>query len=169
MREDRDYPKRKRIRLPGYDYSQPGYYFVTVCTQVRDRNILSSIESVGGGLCAAPLPVLTGLGQIVEAAILSIPTFEPGTEIDTFCIMPDHIHLIVALTGRHRGRPLPDIIGRMKSFTQAGYRKLGSPFGPRLWQSGFYDHILRNDADLAETRRYITENPAAALERSVPL
>ena len=160
-----DYPSRKRLRLPEYDYGQTGLYFVTICTHVRQQDVLCSIEPVGGGLCAAPRPQLTALGEVVDAAISDIPRFNPGSEIDAYCIMPDHVHLIVALTGRHGGRPLPDIIGRMKSYTQMRYRQSGAPFGPKLWQESYYDHVIRNQQDLAETRRYIRDNPCAYLER----
>lgn len=157
MREN--VPIRKNLRLKDYDYSQPGYYFVTICTAVRNKNILCRIDSVGGGLCAAPQTTLTRLGNIVEKAILDIPRVNPGVEVDIYCIMPDHIHLVVVLTGRHGDRPLHAVIGQMKSFTQAQYRASGFPFGKSLWQRNFYEHIIRNDADLSEIRQYIQYNP----------
>ena len=156
-----DYPIRKALRLSGYDYSTPGYYFVTVCTAVRHKNVLAAIPPVGGGLCAAPSPFLTPIGELVAASIQKIPILNPGASVDASCIMPDHIHLIVALTaGRDGARPLQDILGRMKSYTDHQYRVMGMPFGPKLWQEGYYDHIIRTAADLDETRRYILGNPA---------
>lgn len=201
---------RKNMRLENYDYSQPGYYFVTICTQVRYENILCEIApssrrpaaedrpympdsspvggglraappsighsrplsnrpagsaSVGGGLCAAPpfpqlpLIVLTNLGHFVKKSIEQIPIVNPGVVVDTYAIMPDHIHLILNLTGRHGGRPLPNIIGRFKSYTDHCYRASGSPLGPYFWQEGYHDHIIRNGDDLQATREYIENNP----------
>ena len=61
-----EYPKRKAIRLEGYDYSSPGYYFITVCTHNK-RKILCDI--VGEGLCALPTVKLTQIGEIVNEAV----------------------------------------------------------------------------------------------------
>lgn len=152
-------PVRKATRLREYDYSQPGYYFVTICTAVRNQDILCSIEPVGGGLRAAPHVTLTDIGKIVEESISKISVINPGVEVDLHAIMPDHIHLILNLTGRHRGRPLPDIIGRFKSYTDHSYRTHFPSFGPKLWQRGYYEHVIRNDRDLDETRQYIANNP----------
>ena len=161
-------PQRKRLRLPGYDYGEVGYYFATICTAVRHRNILCAITpAVGGGLCAAPCLVeLTEIGKAVDSAIQDIPRLNPGVGVDIYCIMSDHIHLIVALgAGRDGVRPLPDIIGRLKSYTDRRYRELGAPFGPKLWQKSYYDHVIRTSDDLEETRRYIENNP---LKRTEP-
>ena len=168
--ERKPLPKRKPPRLPQYDYRQCGYYFVTVCTRVRNRDILGSIipgERVGGGLCPAPPTVrLTPVGKALEAAIAAIPALYEGVEIDTYCVMPDHIHMIVAIpAGRDRARPLPVMIGRFKSYTDHGYRSLAGGKTSGLWQRGFYDHVIRNDADLAATRRYLMENPVRWDER----
>ena len=158
-------PVRKDIRLPEYDYSQPGYYFVTICTAVRNRNILCSIypahpsDHVGDGLRAVPYVALTAIGRVIKTSIEQIPNMNPGVEVDIYTVMPDHIHLILNLTGRHGGRPLPDIVGRFKSYTDHYYRTHHPVFGPKLWQRGYYDHIIRNDHDLDETRTYIQNNP----------
>ena len=113
--------------------------------------------------------MLTNLGQFVYTSISQIPTINPGVIVDIYTIMPDHIHMILYLTGRHGGRPLPDIIGRFKSYTDHCYRQSGSPLGPYLWQRGYHDHIIRNDADLQATREYIQNNPLQwILDRTEP-
>ena len=89
-----DLPKRKPIRLPEFDYSSPGAYFVTVCTHDR-RYILSRI-TVGEGL-APPVTDLSAVGQCVEEQILAIPKRYPTVRIDHYAIMPNHIHLLVSL------------------------------------------------------------------------
>ncbi|WP_295750366.1 transposase [uncultured Oscillibacter sp.] len=177
-----DWAQRKPLRLRGYDYGGAGYYFVTICTAVRGQDILSAIR-VGGGLCPAPsdgtadsspVIVLTPIGQVVDESIRRIPQRYAGVEIDMYCIMPDHVHLILSIaegaegaegadktceTGRDRARPLPDIIGAMKSYTDRQYRILGMPAETKLWQTSYYDHIIRNRQDLEATRQYILDNP----------
>ena len=154
-----DLPKRKPLRLKEYDYSQNGAVFVTVCTKDR-APVFGHI--VGGGLRAAPHVALTSIGIAVERAILSIPEINPGVECEIYCVMPDHIHLMVILTGRHGDRPLQDIIGRLKSYTDHLYRQ---QTGLRLWQEGYYDHVVRNQADFDAAAEYIKTNPARWLEQ----
>ena len=89
-----DLPKRKPLRLPEYDYSSPGAYFVTVCTQDR-RCILSDVV-VGEGL-APPAVALTPIGQIVEEQIQAIPARYPAIGIQNDVIMPNHVHLLVSI------------------------------------------------------------------------
>ena len=168
MMDEREYPKRKQMRLPAYDYAENGLYFITVCTRTRGQEVLCS---VGDGLRAVPpgSVCLTELGQIVDQAIQKIPSRYKGVSVDTYCIMPDHIHLLVVLeAGRDRARPLPDIIGRMKSYTDWQYRLLGAPFGPKLWQRGYYDHVIRNQCDLRNTRQYILNNPRKWIQDKEP-
>ena len=171
-----DWVQRKPLRLQGYDYGRAGYYFVTICTALRGQDILSRIR-VGGGLCPAPpdgpayhFPEieLTSIGQVVDESIRGIPERYAGVNIDSYCIMPDHVHLILAVAphvkkageaGRDRARPLQDIIGTMKSYTDRQYRILGMPSETKLWQISYYDHIIRNQQDLEATRQYIQNNP----------
>jgi hypothetical protein len=83
-----DHWHRRSIRLPGYDYSSPGFYFVTIC--VRDRAlVLGSIQS------GAFLP--SGLGTIVANYWRSIPEHFPSVVPDEYVIMPNHLHGIVAI------------------------------------------------------------------------
>ena len=155
-----DRPARKDPRLKAYDYSAAGAYFVTICTRLRGEPVLCSVGSVGGGLCAAPVPRLTAVGELVDRAIRDIPWMYDGVDVDTYCVMPDHVHIIVTLAaGRDGARPLPDIVGRFKSYTDHLYRKMGAPFGPKLWHRNYYEHVIRNDLDLSETREYIQNNP----------
>ena len=152
-------PKRKTLRLEEYDYSQSGAYFVTICT--KDRAPIFG-HLVGGGLRAAPHVALSSTGTAVEHAILTIPEINPGVECGVYCVMPDHVHLLVVLTGRHGGRPLPEVIKRFKSYTDHLYREMS---GSSLWQRGYYEHVIRNQADFDAAAEYIQTNPARRLER----
>lgn len=157
-----DLPKRKQIRLQEYDYSQPGYYFVTICTAVRKQNILCAIDSVGAAaLGSLPHVALTPAGQAVQQLIYNIDHVYSNITVDTFVIMPDHVHLILALSTPEGGSPraatptgsIPRVVNTLKGLAvkQAGIRS--------LWQRGYYEHVIRNDHDLAETRQYIQNNP----------
>ena len=158
---ERELPRRRDIRLKEYDYSQPGYYFVTICTAVRHQDILSVISpAVGAIINRPPAEVsLTALGQLTRQAILEIPNRYPGILVDTYCIMPDHVHLILAVQntesdGRQIAAPtsISTVIQQLK-------RAVSRTAGQSVWQKSFYDHVIRNDLDLSDTRQYILNNP----------
>jgi len=103
-------PKRKPIRLPGYDYSQYGYYFITICTQ--NRECLFGSISVGADPCVRPpiLPMmkLNNIGKMINKWLTKISERFVGSSLDIYQIMPNHIHLIIVIeirkTGHHMGR-----------------------------------------------------------------
>jgi REP element-mobilizing transposase RayT len=113
MRNESGPRARRSIRLKGYDYSQPGGYFVTIAT--RDRAaILGRLASDGVRL--------TALGERVDRAIRSIPHRFPNAQVDTWVIMPDHVHLLIVIdqapsrSGPGRGEaaaPAPSTTVRM--------------------------------------------------------
>ena len=144
-------PQRKPTRLKNYDYSQNGYYFITICTKDK-RKILCDI--VGEGLCALPTVELTDIGKIVNQSIEYINNEYEGILIDKYVIMPNHVHLILINQTGGRGDPplqVYDIIGRMKSFTNSNY--VGT-----LWQRSFNDHIIRDQNDYLKIWEYIDTN-----------
>ena len=147
----RELPVRKRIRLRGYDYSREGVYFVTVC--VKDRHELFGSIDVGatalGRTC--PIVTLTPLGECLNETIQLAN--KENVSIEKYVIMPNHIHMIIALSAGDRGRsPLQYVIRNIKSYVtkQAGF----SP-----WQKSFHDYIIRTKADYQRISQYIDENP----------
>ena len=88
-----DLPKRKHIRIEDYDYSTPGAYFITVC--VNDRKPI--FWNVGAATCR---PNLSKIGSVVETAILQIPEHYPAVSVDKYCVMPDHIHILVDISSK---------------------------------------------------------------------
>lgn len=144
--------ERNRNRLKGYDYGQNGAYFVTVCTHNRQQ-LLSRI--VGEGLCALPSVKLTEVGLIVDNYIKYIQNNLAGITVDNYIIMPNHIHLLVAIdneaTGGRGSPPLHNVIGRLKSYSTHAY-------GGRLWQRSFHDHIIRDESDYQKINEYIEYN-----------
>ena len=128
-----DLPVRKRIRLPNYDYSSPGAYFITICTRER-RCILSEI-AVGAATSRPPESHLTALGEIVDSAIKSIPAIYPAVFIDNYVIMPNHVHLILRINTDNDGRQIAaptvsTVIGQLKRWASIQAKTA-------LWQNHF--------------------------------
>ena len=160
MNREKELPKRKHPRLDNYDYSSAGAYFVTICTQNR-RCVLSHI--VGRGLAPAETTEIeyTLFGEIAEKQLFLLEDRYPYLEIDQYVIMPNHIHAILILNGETAGaspRPtLTDIVCTYKSLTTRECKKNG--FREKLFQTSFYEHIIRSREDYEEIVKYIYENP----------
>ena len=151
-----DLPKRKQIRLPEYDYSAPGAYFVTICTHER-RCILSEI-AVGAATSRPPELHLTALGEIVDLAIRNISSIYPSISVDNYVIMPNHVHLILRICDEENGRQIaaPTVssaIGQMKRWASIQAKTA-------LWQKSFYEHVICGEADYRQIWDYIDANPA---------
>ena len=168
---------RRSIRLQGYDYSQAGAYFVTICTQNR--------ECLFGEIVDGEMR-LNDAGKMIQVVWDEIPAYYPGIDIDSFIVMPNHIHGIVVIVGAApRGRPesayspqngqaqgpappgltLPDMVHRFKTMTTKRYADFVKqngwpPFPGKLWQRNYWEHIVRNEPELNRIREYIHNNPA---------
>ncbi len=156
-------PTRKCIRMNNYDYSTAGAYFVTICIDKRkpilwakntDHKPNTSAFTVGAATCR---PKLSYIGTVVEHAILQIQRHYPMISVDKYCIMPDHIHMIIVINTDESGRQIAaptisTILGQTKRWTSM---KLGYS----IWQKSFYDHVIRNYQDYRETWEYIENNP----------
>ena len=181
-----DWVQRKPVRLQGYDYSRAGYYFVTICAAMRKENIFAEIhltsQTVGAAALGGPSPVsaegfdhpyagleafdrlnvtLTPAGKIVKQHIENINNVYNGQAgIDCYTIMPDHIHIVVWIRTLGSGPPraaaptvtLPGIVNALKGLSS---KKLGYS----IWQRGYYEHIIRGEADLQNIRQYVLSNP----------
>lgn len=167
---DPDRHHRRSMRLRGYDYSQAGVYFVTICTD--NRELFFDDDA---------------LRQIAEECWLAIPEFNPGVELDEWVVMPNHLHGIVVLLNAPTKSNLPtkgvlsnaptmrDTANRFSVMSpQRGtlglvIRKFKSAVTGKCrdinridfaWQSNYYDHIVRNERELNAIRQYIANNPA---------
>ena len=167
--------QRKQMRLKNFDYSQNGYYFITICTKDM-KQVLSDIynslsEPVASGFHARqnevksatpgfnvnPQIKLFEIGKVVDDTIRYMNSNYDFIRITHYVIMPNHVHLIISVNNPNtvvgRGSPtLQEYIKRLKTFTTKKY-------GQKLWQRGFYDHIIRNEEDLYYHIQYINENP----------
>lgn len=147
---DKKLPERKNMRLGEFDYSSNGYYFITICTADKQK-ILCDIV---GACITRPKIELSKLGKIVQISINNISKKYNGLFVDKYVIMPNHIHLIVAIkSGRAMHAPtVSNVIGQMKSFVT---KQVGFP----IWQKSFYDHIIKDENDYLRIWEYIDTNP----------
>ena len=155
-----DLPKRKLHRLQGYDYSQEGAYYITICTSNR-RCALSHV--IPGDESNRAQIRLTPLGNIAEE-ILNQLTAQYGIKLASNVIMPNHIHMILIMENRLIGKSVSvgRFVGAFKSIVSNRWQKECDRHGEvmgKLWQRDYYDHIIRNEADMLEKIRYIDENP----------
>ena len=150
------FPQRKHPRLKHYDYSTAGAYFVTICTHNR-RCVLSHI--VGHELAPAEIQYTT-YGQIAEEQLFLLEKRYPSLRIDQYVIMPNHIHAILLLEETAEYGQLPtisDIICAYKSLTARRCKKV-QPID-KLFQTSFYEHVIRGREDYDEIAEYIVNNP----------
>lgn len=172
MRDQRFAYNRRSIRLKGYDYSSPGSYFITICTQGREALLADA-------RCA----------EQVRYAWLDLTKHFPSVQLDAFVILPNHIHGIVVITpepedqGAGGGvqssprkphevrktlalnqasetgsRGLPHIV---RQFKNQSARRVNGLLGRKggVWQRNYWEHIIRNEKALQMIRSYIVENP----------
>ena len=154
-------PNRKPNRLPDYDYSQNSAYFITVCTHNR-KHILSTVGTPLPGCPQEAEIHLLPHGIIAEKYIKQIDSFYNYLSVDKYVIMPDHIHFLIRIkeTGGHPGTGVPtprtSIVAR---FVGTFKRFCNKEYGENIWQSRYYDHVIRNPQDYDEVWEYIENNP----------
>jgi len=160
-------PKRRPSnRLPGYKYTQPGAYFITICTY-KMHNLFEII--------AGNKVILNNNGKIVESEWYRTAELRTNVEIyeDEFIIMPNHFHAIiwivdVGATGsvaREKSssidpNSLGSIIGQFKSQVSRKVNRIRGTPGQSVWQRNYYDRIIRNVNELNYIRNYIELNPS---------
>jgi len=202
------YHNRRSIRLRDYDYSRPGYYFVTICIRNRAERLFGDVDFVGAGSKPAhesvqnhahgsvpkpahesveePAPesahgsvpkptharmILNEFGNIVQCAWDDLINHVSGISLDTFVIMPNHVHGIIRIIGAGlepaptittatpKQLSLPEIIRQFKTFSARRINAIRHVRGNPVWQRNYYDHIIRDEKSLYGIRKYIRENP----------
>ncbi len=174
---------RRSIRLNGYDYTQTGAYFVTVCMQNH--------ECLFGEITDGQM-VLNDTGRIVNDCWNNIPVHFPHVELDEFIIMPNHVHGIFVIVGANVGATHVDvthidvmhvgathasplqqtstpcgpkrhsvgaIVGSFKSAVTKRTNEIQNTPGAKLWQRNYYEHIIRDENNMNRIREYIMNNP----------
>jgi putative transposase len=179
-----DAPRHHRhsLRLPGYDYAQPGAYFLTLCAWQR--------ACVFGDIVDGQMQ-LNDWGRVAADCWTSIPAHFEHAALDEWVVMPNHLHGILVITGGATQSvgathwvaptmrpttsvtppgPRPGSIGAIlaqyKSVVTKRINGLRATAALPVWQRNYYDHIVRNDPELNAIRQYIRHNPAKwALDR----
>ena len=151
-------PKRKHTRLEGYNYNNPGSYFITICTENKEE-ILSTIR-VGTGVLDRPENELTEYGKVADKRLKEMSDFYDNISIDKYIILPNHIHIMLTIKSVPNGpsgTPVPtdSLIAR---FISTFKRFCNKEYGKNIWQRGSYDHIIRDEEDYIETLSYIENN-----------
>jgi len=180
MQHDECKHQRRSIRIPEYDYSQTGAYFVTICTHrraclfgriVRDRMHLSP------------------WGKAVRDEWLRSHSVRPTLTPDAYVVMPNHLHGIMMISAKDRSTPVRPTVGAhscapllrkprsvasfVAQFKACATRRVnmarGTPGAP-LWQRNYYEHIIRDADDYEAIRWYIESNPTRwAFDEENPL
>lgn len=173
-----DIHHRRSIRLKGYDYSQSGLYFITMCTYKKEPLFGEIVNGIID---------LNEYGKIVKNEWLKTSEMRPSVELDEFIIMPDHIHGIIVITddgcGRgtmgqrwdtmHRaltdatteqfGKPtsntIPTIIRGFKAAVTKQINIIRNTPSVPVWQRNYYEHIIRNEESYIRISEYIKDNP----------
>jgi putative transposase len=171
------------IRLPGCDYTRPGYYFVTICTEEH--------QCFFGDIVCGKMH-LSDIGQIAQQYWAEIPDHFPGVELDEYIVMPHHLHGIIvkktvggsdvsgrdvalqrlytskisgmspARNFRSKISPKPGSLGAIVRSYKAEVTKWcrKNEHDEFAWQERYYENIIREQVELENVRRYIRGNPA---------
>ena len=152
-----EYKDRKYPRLKEYNYSLPGYYYVTIHNE-RNAPLLSRIER--GDMYHRAYVNLTEIGVIAIEELLLLEKRYTYLLIDKYVIMPTHIHAIFRLTAGMLPRPgLTDVVGAYKSLTTRAINAARNTPGRKQFQRSFYETVIRNETAYRSCWKYIDENP----------
>jgi putative transposase len=162
---------RRSIRLKGYNYSQSGAYFVTICTY-QHQSLFGAV--VGGEM------VFNSFGQVVWEEWFKSARIRPEIELftDEFVVMPNHIHGIIWIVNdpsvratrrvapTQSSRPcgpkpgsIGGIIGQYKSAVTKRINQIRETHAEPIWQRNSHDRIIRDQTELVNIRTYIADNP----------
>lgn len=174
-------PQRKSIRLEGYDYSQAGLYFITICVQNR--------ECLFGEIVPTGEMILNDAGRMIVKWYNELENKFPDIRCDEMVVMPNHFHCIIEnvgilganvpvgadlrvcpndgernILGEHVGSPLRGVVQWFKTMTTneyiRGVKTLDWPrFDGKLWQRNYWEHIIRNQNEYQRIAQYIINNP----------
>ncbi len=158
---------RRSIRLKEYNYSQPGAYFVTICTKGQEYSFGEIINGV---------IELSKLGSIVRDCWLKLLIHFKFIELDEYVVLPDHLHGIINIFGdidkglinqtptnhdwimtKDSQVTLGKVIRHFKAKSSKTIHDAGYP--NFQWQRNYYEHIIRDEHELSEIRKYIISNP----------
>lgn len=159
---------RRSIRLPNFDYTQSGAYFITLVTQNR-VHFFGEIENnnIRHNLT----------GQCVNSILQSLPLHFPII-LNKWVVMPNHIHVLLTIQNGHKptvddpvvmesskpsgtqAHSLAAIVQNFKSISTRHIHSAGNFFNESIWQRNYYEHVIRDQNDFDRIMEYIENNPA---------
>ena len=151
-----NWPQRKHPRLKNNDYREDGFYFITICTKNRNR-ILSTVGR-DANIPPSPsdnTPTLTDIGIIVDKYIKNIDYVYAGVSVKKYVIMPDHIHILILMRQSaitNNPTSLHTIVRSLKTLVTKN-------LGYSIWQSSYYDKVLRENDNCQPIVEFIDNNP----------
>ena len=172
--QKRNLPNRKSIRLKGWDYRNPGLYFITICTKNRQHHF----GKIKDGIMSLSVP-----GCVAWHFWREIPDHNANVELDEFVVMPNHLHGIVGIKSTAEsvrtchgmsvqnaakaknkaefGKPQSGSLSMIINHYKGAFTKWCNSNGHEYfaWHPRFYDHIIRNERSLNRIRQYIFDNP----------
>ncbi len=149
---------RRSIRLKGYDYSQPGAYFITICTHQK--------ECLFGEIIDEQMQ-LNHFGKIVQSHWQSLEKYHSHIQLDKFVVMPNHFHGIIIINdnvapdaaSNNKKTGIPEFFRGFKTFSARQINKARHQPGIPLWQRNYYERIIRDEEELNQIKKYIINNP----------
>jgi len=141
-----EYHHRRSIRLIGYDYSQAGLYFITICCHGRE----CWFGEIKNGVM-----ILNDAGNIANECWSDIPTHFPNVVLHEFIIMPNHIHGVIEL--KEPSKTIGSIVRGFKIGVTKWMRQNTNVFN--VWQRNYWEHIIRNENEYNRIAQYILSNP----------
>ncbi|MGB6128069.1 MAG: transposase [Psychrilyobacter sp.] len=156
---------RRSIRLKNYDYSKNGMYFITICTQNREKIFGEIIDEN---------MILNDVGKMVEDEWKKLETED--IDVSKYCLMPNHFHGIIEIRVNvgvihelplrenkediklRRKMMIPKLIGKFKMLSARRINILNNNVG-KVWQRNYYEHIIRDEKDYVRISDYIKNNP----------
>jgi REP element-mobilizing transposase RayT len=152
-------PIRKKIRLTDYNYSQNGFYFITICSH-EHKQILGHIEE--------EKMILNDYAEKVDSLLIDMADKQQNIILDKYVLMPNHIHMVLVVenydsTAIHESGII-EFIQEFKSRAVMIYIKgvkegLYEPFSKKIWQRSYYDNVIRNKDTYDLIWDYIENNP----------
>ena len=149
---------RRSVRLEGHDYASAGWYFLTICA-ARRGEIFGRVVDNG--------VVLNRFGRIIQEQWSRVGAMREEVTLDEWIVMPDHLHAIVAIQhsapqdetiSPRAARSLASLVAGFKSAVTSRINTVREQ-RTQVWQRNYWEHIIRDERDLNNTRRYILENP----------
>jgi putative transposase len=148
---------RRSIRLKGYDYSQNGLYFITICTHRRQHLF---------GQITKGIMRVNSMGAIVHDEWRNTARIRSDIRLHEFIAMPNHIHGIVEIVGddvdegrgMHASR-VGNVVRGYKSSITRRINELRDISGGPIWQRNYHESIIRNEMSYLKVSTYIRNNP----------